>query len=151
MEFVRVEDIFSVYPEVFVHPVNCVGVSKDILSRQVKKAWPDYFREYTRACLRKKLQPGEPMWHEVAELFGTRFVTALPLKLHWQEKMKPDMARQALSALVEEMCKRQVTTLAMPLFEGPPEGWIEREISRLLDAQMCPSIQTIYIFKSDVQ
>ena len=148
MEFIRVEDIFSVYPEVFVHPVNCVGVSKDILSRQVKKAWPDYFREYTRACIRKKLQPGEPLWHEVGELFGTRFVAALPLKFHWQEKMRPELARQAFAALIGEICNRQISSVAIPIFEGPPEGWIEREISKQIETCLSPALHTVYLFNS---
>lgn len=151
MEFIRVEDVFAVYPEVFVHPVNCVGVSKDIVSRQVKKAWPDYFREYTRACIRKKLQPAEPLWHEVGELFGTRFVAALPLKFHWQEKMRPDVARQSLAVLVEEICQRHLSSAAIPIFEGPPEGWIEREVSRLLEGKMSPSLKTVYLFNTDAE
>lgn len=148
MDIVRVDDVFSVYPDVFVHPVNCVGVSKDILSRQVKKAWPDYFREYTRACIRKKLQPGESLWHEVGELFGTRFVVALPLRFHWQEKMRPDVARQALHSLLDGLCQRQLSSLAIPVFEGPPEGWLEKEIIKYSESQLCLSLQTIYLFKS---
>lgn len=151
MEFIRVDDVFAVYPEVFVHPVNCVGVSKDIVSRQVKKAWPDYFREYTRACIRKKLQPAEPLWHEVGELFGTRFVAALPLKFHWQEKMRPDVARQALAVLIDEICRRQLTSAAIPIFDGPPEGWIEREIAKLLEAQLSPSLRVVYLFNSGAE
>lgn len=150
MEFVRVDDVFTVYPEVFVHPVNCVGVSKDILSRQVKKAWPDYFREYTRACIRKKLQPGLPVWHEVGELFGTRFVAALPLKYHWQEKIRPDLTRQAFSALMAEFSERQISSVAIPLFEGPPEGWIEREITKLAEAQLSFPLHTVYLFNAGV-
>ncbi|NBO38406.1 hypothetical protein EBU99_07460 [bacterium] len=148
VNFVRVDDIFTVYPEVFVHPVNCVGVSKDILSRQVKKAWPDYFREYTRATIRKKLQPGAPLWHEVGELFGTRFVVALPLKFHWQEKMRPDVAREGFAALIEELCSKHVMSAAIPLFEGPPEGWIEREILKQIEGRLSCSLETVYLFNT---
>lgn len=148
LEFARVDDIFSVYPEVFVHPVNCVGVSKDIVSRQVKKSWPDYFREYTRNCIRKKLQPGEPVWHEVGELFGTRFVVALPLKFHWQEKMRPEIARQALTAFIEGVIERGLTSAAVPVFDGPPEGWIERELGRLVEGRLSCSLTTVYLFNS---
>jgi hypothetical protein len=148
LEFIHVDDIFTVYPEVFVHPVNCVGVSKDILSRQVKKSWPDYFREYTRSCIRKKLQPGEPLWHEVGELFGTRFVVALPLKNHWQEKMRPDVTRLALGLLVEGIFERHLTSAALPLFEGPPPGWIEKELNRLCEGQMYASLRTVYLFNT---
>lgn len=148
LELVRVDDIFSVYPEVFVHPVNCVGVSKDILSRQVKKSWPDYFREYTRSCIRKKLQPGEPVWHEVGELFGTRFVVSLPLKFHWQEKMRPDIARQGLSGFFEGVSERQISSAAIPIFDGPPDGWIEKELNRLVEGALNPSLRTVYLFNT---
>lgn len=148
MEFIHVVDVFTVYPEAFVHPVNCIGVSKDIISRQVKKAWPDYFREYTRACIRKKLQPGEPFWHEVGELFGTRFVVGLPLKSHWQEKMRPEIARQALTALIDGVCERQLTSVAVPIFEGPPAGWIEREFTRQVEGRLSASLSTVYLFNT---
>ena len=148
VDFLRVDDIFSVYPEVFVHPINCVGVTKDILSRQVKKSWPDYFREYTRSCIRKKLQPGEPIWYEVGELFGTRYVVALPLKFHWQEKMRPDLAKQALAELVNGVLERGLSSIAIPLFEGPPEGWIERELGRLVEGRLNCTLSTVYLFNS---
>lgn len=148
LEFVRVDDIFTVYPEVFVHPVNCVGVSKDILSRQVKKSWPDYFREYTRLCIRKKLQVGDPLWHEVGELFGTRFVVALPLKFHWQEKMRPDIARQALTQFSEGVVSRGLSSAAVPLFDGPPEGWLERELGKLVEGTLHHPLRTVYLFNA---
>ncbi|MBM3382771.1 MAG: hypothetical protein FJY29_10060 [Betaproteobacteria bacterium] len=148
LELIHVDDIFTVYPEVFVHPVNCVGVSKDILSRQVKKSWPDYFREYTRSCIRKKLLPGEPLWHEVGELFGTRFVVALPLKNHWQEKMRPDVTRQALGLLFEGIFERQLGSAAVPVFEGPPPGWLEKEITRLCEGQLHSTLHTVYLFNT---
>lgn len=144
--FSKVEDVFSVYPDVFVHPVNCIGVSKDILSRQVKKAWPDYFREYTRSCIRKKIQPAHPIWHEVGELFGTRFVVALPLKMHWQEKMRPDLAKEAFERFFEEFCLRQLRSVALPIFDGPPPGWIEREVTRLAQSRIDSTLETVYLF-----
>lgn len=145
-DFIHVDDVFSVYPDAFLHPVNCVGVSKDILSRQVKKAWPDYFREYTRNCIRKKIQPAEPQWHEVGELFGTRFVVALPLKVHWQEKMRPDVAKEAFEKFFDAFCGKELTSFALPLFDGPPEGWIEREITRLAESRIDSTLRTVYLF-----
>ena len=149
-QFIRVEDIFSVYPDVFVHPVNCVGVSKDILSRQVKKAWPDYFREYTRNCIRKKIQPAHPVWHEVGELFGTRFVVALPLKNHWQEKMRPDLAKEAFERFFDVFCSKGLTSFALPVFEGPPPGWIEREVNRLAEGRLDSTLESVYLFNTSV-
>lgn len=140
------DNIFDLFPELIVHPVNCTGLCKDAFSKQIKKTWPEYFRTYSRACIRKSLQPGKPMVYEENSLFGTRFIVALPLKNHWQEKLNPPLVKDALSALVEVCHTNRISTLAIPNFEGPPAGWLEGELRKRFEAAGGTPPDTIILF-----
>ena len=124
----NVEDVFGIYPELIVHPVNCQAVCKDSFSKQLKKTFPAYFREYTRLALRKQLYLGKPFVYRNDALFGTRIIMALPLREHWKHPVTPANLKQALAALAEFITEEYFTSVAMPHLEGPPLGWLEERL-----------------------
>lgn len=148
MDFLRPDSIFDLFPEMIVHPVSCLGLGHDLLSRQLKKTFPDYFREYTRACLRKHLKPGLPLLYEQGALFGTRYLMALPMRNHWTEKLRPDVTKEAMRAMASAARTARVATLAIPEFKGPPPGWLEKEFMRLFGDAPGNALEAVYFFKA---
>lgn len=130
MIFEQVEQIFEHYPECLVHPVNCTGVSHDILSKQIKKSYPDYFREYTRFCIRKKLIAGQAHFYSLDALFGTRFIVTLTIKFNWQEKIQPQIFKKAFEELIKKAWEAKITTLAIPKIEEVPQEWLIEQFKK---------------------
>lgn len=151
MIFRREENIFDLFPDVIVHPVNCTGLSHDLLSKQLKKTAPEYFREYARACLRKKLTPGTASLYEQNALFGTRFIITVTIKEHWQEKLRPDTTKKALAAMSILCDSIQAATLAIPILHGPPEGWLENELRKLFDSKIHCYLNEVYFFEAEAE
>ncbi len=131
MIFEQVENIFQLYPECIVHPVSCTGVSHDILSKQIKKSYPDYFREYTRFCIRKKLTLGEAHFYEVDALFGTKYIVTLTVKDNWQEKIRAEVFKNVLNKLIEKAVELKISTIALPKMEEVPLPWLEDQLQKL--------------------
>lgn len=70
-------DILSADVEAFVNTVNCVGVMGRGVALQFKRAFPDNFRRYEKACERGEVQPGRMFVVENTELTGPRYLTPL--------------------------------------------------------------------------
>ena len=51
-------DILQAGTEAIVNTVNCVGVMGRGIALQFKKAWPENFKAYERACKAKEVVPG---------------------------------------------------------------------------------------------
>lgn len=141
------DNIFGLYPQAFVHPVNCVGLSHDAYSKQLKKMWPDYFREYTRLCLRNQLLAGESRFFSLQVLFGTKYIVTMPIKNHWQEKIQKQPVHEGLLSLARQCQELQITSLAIPKIDGLPSGWLESEIKNSFGKHSSHVVETCYLFR----
>lgn len=118
-------NIFDLYPQAIVHPVNCQGLCHDPLSKQIKRIWPHYFAEYTRNCLRKRLSPGQATFFPLDALFGTKYIVTLTVKDNWQEKISKQFIYDGLQSLLEQSQKLELTSIAIPRMDGVLFSWME--------------------------
>ncbi len=130
MIFEYVNEVFECYPECIVHPVSCTGVSHDALSKKIKKSYPDYFREYTRLCIRKKLLVGHAFFYIQEVLFGTKFLVTFTVKDNWQEKIQPQIFKHALEEFIQKAIELKLTTVALPKLEEVPQNWLEEQFKK---------------------
>jgi hypothetical protein len=131
MIFEQVDYIFNYYPECLVHPVSCAGVSHDVLSKQIKKSYPDYFREYSRFCIRKHLTAGQAYFYPLNALFGTKYIVSLTIKDNWQEKIRPAVFKSALSELIKKAEELKFSTIAFPKIDEIPFDWLKEQFERV--------------------
>jgi len=107
-------DILRAEAEALVNTVNCVGVMGRGIALQFKKAFPEMFREYKRACDAQTVVPGVVLVHEVGRLHGPRFVISVPTKRHWRGKSRLEDVKLGLDALVREVQSRGIRSIAVP-------------------------------------
>lgn len=107
-------DILRADAEALVNTVNCVGVMGRGIALQFKKRFPGNFKEYKAACDRKELQPGKMLVHDLNSLFNPRYVVNFPTKRHWKGKSRMADIEAGLLALVEEVRKRNIHSIAIP-------------------------------------
>ena len=48
-------NIFDSKAHILINPVNCVGVMGKGLAAEFKRRYPEYFKDYVKACQDKKL------------------------------------------------------------------------------------------------
>lgn len=100
--------------EALVNTVNCVGYMGKGIALQFKQAYPDNFKAYQRACKRGAVQPGQMWVFETGTLHNPRYIINFPTKRHWRGKSKIDDVGAGLRALVEEVNRRQIRSIAVP-------------------------------------
>lgn len=107
-------DILAEDVEALVNTVNCVGIMGRGIALQFKKAWPDNFKAYAAACRRDEVQPGRMFVYETRELTGPRYIINFPTKRHWRGKSRIEDIEAGLEALVDEIHKRDIRSIALP-------------------------------------
>ncbi len=149
MIFQFVDNIFDLYPEALAHPINSIGLSHDLLTKKIKKIWPDYYREYARSCLRKHFEPYQSYYYPINTLFGTNHIIAMTIRNNWQERLKQDTMRKTILSLLDHCNSKQIMTLAIPIIENVPQKWMEQEIE--LATKNFPNIKLkiVYIFENN--
>ena len=107
-------DMLNADAEALVNTVNCVGVMGRGIALQFKKKFDENFKVYKKACDASFLRPGMMLVHDYGCLFNPRYVINFPTKDHWRANSKIEDIESGLVALVEEIRKRGIKSVAIP-------------------------------------
>jgi O-acetyl-ADP-ribose deacetylase (regulator of RNase III) len=110
-------DMFVEPVDALVNTVNCVGVMGKGVALEFKQRWPDNFRAYKKACDMKSLKPGTLLIFDTHRLFpadGPRYLVNFPTKAHWRSPSKLSYIEDGLDALVDEIRKLDINSIALP-------------------------------------
>jgi O-acetyl-ADP-ribose deacetylase (regulator of RNase III) len=95
-----------------VNTVNTEGVMGKGLALQFKKAFPDAFAAYERACEAGEVTIGR--MHVVQRLTSPRFIINFPTKKHWRNPSKLEYIEAGLTDLVTKICELKIQSVAVP-------------------------------------
>ncbi|ADO68851.1 type II toxin-antitoxin system antitoxin DNA ADP-ribosyl glycohydrolase DarG [Stigmatella aurantiaca] len=98
--------------DALVNTVNTEGVMGKGLALQFKKAFPENFVSYERACKAGEVVPGR--MHIVHRLASPRFIINFPTKKHWRNPSKLEYVRDGLRDLVTHVRKLGIQSIAIP-------------------------------------
>lgn len=117
--------------DALVNTVNTVGVMGKGLALQFKKAFPDAFQEYARACKSGEVTVGK--MHVVRRIAAPRLIVNFPTKKHWRNPSKLEYIRDGLADLVEVVRKERVQTIALPPLGCGNGGLAWPVVAKLID------------------
>ena len=140
----RKGDLLAEDAEALVNAVNCVGVMGKGIALQFKKAFPDNFKAYSAACKRGEVIPGEMFIFQTGQLTNPRNIINFPTKRHWRQPSRMEDIEAGLAALVEELQRLNIRSVALPALGGGLGGlsWkrvratIEQELTQLEDVEV---------------
>jgi O-acetyl-ADP-ribose deacetylase (regulator of RNase III) len=110
----RAGDLLSEDAEALVNAVNCVGIMGRGIALQFKNRFPENFKAYQAACRREQVQPGRMFVFETGTLTNPKFVINFPTKRHWRGNSRMEDIDSGLEALVDEIRKRGIRSIAIP-------------------------------------
>jgi O-acetyl-ADP-ribose deacetylase (regulator of RNase III) len=128
--------------EALVNTVNCVGVMGKGIALQFKQAFPENFKQYKKACDLKKVQPGR-MFITYTDKLLPKCIINFPTKNHWKGKSKIEDIESGLNALVKEVERLHIKSIAIPPL-GCGNGGLDW-------AQVKPMIVNAFAGLSDVR
>ena len=100
--------------EALVNTVNCLGYMGKGIALQFKKAFPDNFKAYERACRAEQVHPGKMFVFETGSMLNPKYIVNFPTKRHWRGKSRLEDIESGLKALTEEVRKLKVSSIAVP-------------------------------------
>lgn len=100
--------------EAIVNTVNCEGVMGKGIALQCKKAFPDNYDAYLKACKKGDVKPGSMFVYETKQIFNSRYIINFPTKRHWREFSRYEDLETGLQALLSEIQNRNIRSIAIP-------------------------------------
>ena len=124
--------------EALVNTVNTVGVMGKGIALQFKKAFPDNFKAYKRACDRGQVVPGRMFVHQTGALSGPRLIINFPTKRHWKGKARLQDIVDGLDDLVRVLRECHVESVAVPPLGCGNGGLDWSEVGPIIEEALKP-------------
>jgi O-acetyl-ADP-ribose deacetylase (regulator of RNase III) len=100
--------------EALINTVNTVGVMGKGIALQFKKAFPENYEAYKKACDKKEVVPGQMFIVDRRSLTNPHYIINFPTKRHWKGKSKIEDVANGLVSLVEDVKRLGIKTVAVP-------------------------------------
>ncbi len=126
-------DILQAEAEALVNTVNCVGIMGRGVALQFRKEFPENYKVYKIACDRKEVQPGRMLIYDLNQFELPRFIINFPTKRHWKNKSRIEDIQAGLIALVEDVRRLKIQSIAIPPLGCGLGGLNWNEVSPLIE------------------
>ena len=130
--------------EALVNTVNCVGYMGKGIALQFKQAFPANFKHYEVACHAGNMVPGKMMIHDNGGLVNPRYIINFPTKRHWKGKSRIEDIESGLSALVADVQRLGIRSIAVPPL-GCGLGGLEWRVVRPMIEQAFASLPDVQV------
>ncbi|MCU0784094.1 MAG: macro domain-containing protein [Verrucomicrobia bacterium] len=100
--------------DALVNTVNTEGVMGKGVALQFAKKFPDMLAAYKAACKAGEVLPGGMHVFERGEMFQPRYIINFPTKRHWRSPSRMEDIEAGLQALVREIERLHIRSIALP-------------------------------------
>lgn len=100
--------------EALVNTVNTAGVMGKGIALQFKQAFPENFMLYEKACRAKEVKTGEMFIVPTGSIFNPKYIINFPTKQHWRSGSKMNYVENGLKALVADVKRLSIESIAIP-------------------------------------
>jgi O-acetyl-ADP-ribose deacetylase (regulator of RNase III) len=100
--------------EAVVNTVNTEGIMGKGIALQFRKAYPENYEAYRQACDAGEVEPGRMFVFDRRTLTRPRYIINFPTKRHWRSKSRMSDIEAGLVALVQEVKRLGVRSVAVP-------------------------------------
>ena len=107
-------DILKADTEALVNTVNCVGVMGRGIALQFRKAFPENFKSYKKACKNREIKPGKMFIYDLNRISNPHFIINFPTKRHWRNKSRLEDIELGLQDLIKVIQQQKIHSIAIP-------------------------------------
>jgi O-acetyl-ADP-ribose deacetylase (regulator of RNase III) len=132
----RKGDLLAADAEALVNTVNTVGVMGKGVALHFKRAFPDNYNAYRRACKAEQVEPGKMFVYEPGQLTGPRLIINFPTKRHWRAKARIQDIEAGLVDLVDVLVRCKVESVAIPPLGCGNGGLRWADVRPLIEASL---------------
>lgn len=122
--------------DAIINTVNTVGVMGKGLALQFKKAFPDNFKVYKKACDDKSLVTGIVLPVSLDSINSPFYIINFPTKAHWKGQSKLEYIESGLESLKAEVRRLGLKSVAIPALGSGLGGLPWHEVEQVIQTSL---------------
>ncbi|QTL35936.1 type II toxin-antitoxin system antitoxin DNA ADP-ribosyl glycohydrolase DarG [Pseudoalteromonas viridis] len=122
--------------DAIINTVNTVGVMGKGLALQFKRAFPENFKIYKKACDEQSLVVGEVLVVPLNSISAPFYIINFPTKSHWRGRSKLEYIDQGLESLKREVKRLGLKSVAIPALGSGLGGLPWPQVEQRIQTQL---------------
>ncbi len=135
-----------------VNTVNTMGVMGKGIALQFKKAYPNNFKAYEKACKADELKVGKMfVTLDSNTTSGERVIINFPTKTSWKKPSEYKYIEDGLENLAELIDKKSIKSIAIPPLGAGNGGLNWEKVKRIIEEKLMNLDIDIYVYEPTLQ
>ncbi|MBS1748967.1 MAG: macro domain-containing protein [Bacteroidetes bacterium] len=138
--------------QALVNTVNTMGVMGKGIALQFKKAYPNNYKAYEKACKNEEVKIGKMfVTLDSNTTTGERTIINFPTKTNWRKPSEYKYIEDGLVNLVEVINDRQIKSIAIPPLGAGNGGLNWEKVKKLIEQKLEYLNINIYVYEPTLQ
>jgi O-acetyl-ADP-ribose deacetylase (regulator of RNase III) len=138
--------------QALVNTVNTMGVMGKGIALQFKKAYPNNYRAYEKACKADELQVGKMfVTLDSNTTSGERIIINFPTKTSWKKSSEYKYIEDGLENLVEVINNYKIKSIAIPPLGAGNGGLNWEKVKKIIEKKLMDLDIDIYVYEPTLQ
>ena len=138
--------------QALVNTVNTMGVMGKGVALQFKKAYPNNYKAYEKACKNNELQVGKMfITLDSNTTSGERIIINFPTKTNWKKPSEYKFIEDGLENLVEVINNKKIKSIAIPPLGAGNGGLNWEKVKKIIEQKLEDLNVDIYVYEPTLQ
>lgn len=133
MIIIKRDNLIKSDSEALVNSVNTVGIMGRGIALQFKRAFPDNYAVYRKACDQGEVQIGNVFIFPTGSFVNPKYIINFPMKKHWRNKSKLEYLTSGLKALIVDVKRLGIKSISIPPLGCGNGGLVWQEVKSLIE------------------
>jgi len=138
--------------QALVNTVNTMGVMGKGIALQFKKAYPNNYKAYEKACKTNELEVGKMyVTLDSNTTSGERIIINFPTKKSWKKPSEYKYIEDGLENLIEVINNRNIKSIAIPPLGAGNGGLNWEKVKKIIEQKLMDLNADIYVYEPTLQ
>jgi O-acetyl-ADP-ribose deacetylase (regulator of RNase III) len=138
--------------QALVNTVNTMGVMGKGIALQFKKAYPNNYKAYEKACKLGEVEVGKMfITEDFNTTSGDRIIINFPTKTSWKKPSEYKYIEDGLDSLIAEINARKIESIAIPPLGAGNGGLNWERVKKLIEEKLKNLRIDIYLYEPSLQ
>ncbi len=138
--------------QALINTVNTMGVMGEGIALQFKKAYPNNYKAYEKACQYHEVKVGQMfITSDSNTSSGEKVIINFPTKTNWRKPSEYKYIEDGLDNLVEIITKNQIKSIAIPPLGAGNGGLKWEQVKKIIEQKLHHLDIAIYVYEPTAQ
>lgn len=137
--------------QALVNTVNTIGIMGKGIALQFKKAFPENYKAYIKACKNKEIDIGKLFVFKEKTLLSEKIIINFPTKKDWRNPSEYEYIEKGLDDLIRVIKEYNIQRIALPPLGAGSGGLVWEKVKKIIEEKLGNLDIEIFVYEPTIE